>query len=64
MTPLQAIEAKFLDCSGGDTREVKHCPNRDCALYPFRRGKKPKKERHYSPEETERLAARLRFKNA
>ena len=64
MTPLQAIQAKCLDCSGGDTREVKHCPANDCALHPFRRGKKPKKAREYTPEETEQLMAHFRTKNA
>lgn len=64
MTPLQAIEAKCLDCSGGDLKEVKYCPKEDCALHPFRRGKKPKVARQYSPEEIERLLARFKSKNA
>lgn len=64
MTPLQAIKAKCLDCSGGELNEVRHCPKEDCALHPFRRGKKPKEARQYSPEEVERLAARFRSKNA
>lgn len=64
MTPLQAIEAKCLDCSGGEPKEVKLCPMEDCALHPFRRGKKPKVARQCSPEEVERLAARFRPKNA
>lgn len=63
MTPLQAIQAKCLDCSGGDSREVKHCPKEDCALHPFRRGKKPKKGREYTSEEKEQLTARFRSKN-
>lgn len=64
MTPLQTIQAKCLDCSGGDTREVKHCPANDCALHPFRRGKKPKKARECTLEETEQLMARFGSKNA
>ena len=64
MTPLEAIRAKCLDCSGGDTKEVKLCPMTACALYPFRRGKKPRVDREYSPEEAAQLAARFRSKSA
>jgi len=64
MTPLQAIHAKCVDCCGGDTSEVKKCPAKGCPLHPFRRGKKPRTERTYSPEQTERLVSRLTSKNA
>ncbi|MDR2605570.1 MAG: hypothetical protein LBC55_09545 [Desulfovibrio sp.] len=37
-TPLQAIRAKCLDCSGGDTAEVEGCLIPDCPLYTFRTG--------------------------
>ena len=40
-TPIRAIRAKCLDCSGYSTHEVKLCPVIDCALYAFRLGKKP-----------------------
>lgn len=41
MTPLQAIKAHCKACSGGSIKEVKLCPVRDCALYPYRMGHKP-----------------------
>jgi hypothetical protein len=37
-TPLQAIRAKCLDCSGGDAAEVEGCLILDCPLYAFRGG--------------------------
>ena len=42
MTPLQAIEAKCLDCSGGEPNEVRHCPKDDCARIPSVRVKNQK----------------------
>jgi hypothetical protein len=41
MTPLRAIRAKCIDCSGGSKPEVKHCPITDCPLWPYRMGKNP-----------------------
>lgn len=43
MTPLEAIRAKCLDCCCGSTHEVKLCPCKDCALWPFRFGRNPKR---------------------
>lgn len=40
-SPLKAIKAKCLDCSGDYVSEVKGCPITDCPLYPFRLGKNP-----------------------
>lgn len=42
LTPLKAIRLKCLDCMCGQMKEVKLCPSKDCALWGFRRGKKPK----------------------
>lgn len=39
-SPMKAIRAKCLDCSGGSSNEVKMCPIKDCPLYPFRFGKR------------------------
>lgn len=39
MTPLKAIRAKCLDCSGGSAKEVRECPAKDCPLYEYRSGK-------------------------
>jgi len=42
-TPLKAIRAKCLDCSGGEYKEVRECPfdgkqDEECPLYPLRMG--------------------------
>ena len=42
LTPIKAIRAKCLECSGGQTKEVRECPILDCGLYPYRMGKRPK----------------------
>lgn len=42
MTPVQAIRAKCIDCSAGERGEVKNCTMKDCPLYPYRMGKRPK----------------------
>lgn len=42
MTPLKAIRAKCLDCSGGSSNEVKLCPITHCPLYDYRDGHNPK----------------------
>ena len=41
LTPLKAIRAKCLECSGGSPKEVRFCPAEDCSLFPFRLGKNP-----------------------
>jgi hypothetical protein len=41
LTPLRAIRAKCLDCSGYDKEEVDACELRDCPLYTFRTGVDP-----------------------
>ena len=43
-TPIKAIRAKCLDCSGGHPSEVKNCVILDCSLYPFRMGKNPNRK--------------------
>jgi hypothetical protein len=40
-TPVKAIRHKCLDCCCGSSQEVEHCPVTDCALYPYRFGKRP-----------------------
>lgn len=40
-TPLKAIRAKCLDCSGGQPSEVRRCDIEDCPLLPYRFGKNP-----------------------
>ena len=40
-TPIKAIRAYCVECSGGSTKEVKFCPIKNCPLYPYRMGKRP-----------------------
>jgi len=41
LTPMKAIREKCLECSCWSFKEVRLCPVKDCALYPFRYGKRP-----------------------
>lgn len=41
MTPLKAIRAKCIDCSGGSVYEPAHCTVTHCPLYPYRDGHDP-----------------------
>ncbi len=41
-TPMRAIRAKCLDCSGGSTKEARLCPVTACALWPYRMGRRPR----------------------
>lgn len=43
-TPMKAIRAKCLDCSGDSANEVKLCPITWCPLYPFRDGHNPNRK--------------------
>jgi hypothetical protein len=39
LTPLKAIRARCIDCSGFERKEVKNCQHLDCPLYHLRTGK-------------------------
>lgn len=41
MTPIKAIRAHCIQCSGGNRAEVRKCVIDDCPLYPFRMGHNP-----------------------
>jgi hypothetical protein len=45
LTPIKAIREKCLECSAWSFYEVKLCPNKNCAIYPFRMGKRPVKSK-------------------
>lgn len=45
MTPLKAIRAKCLDCSGGSAKEVRSCTFNDCHLYEYRFGHRPQEKK-------------------
>ncbi len=44
LTPIKAIRAKCLDCSGNHPSEVRNCVITDCPLYPYRLGKNPNRK--------------------
>lgn len=41
LTPIKAIRAKCLECSGDNSAEVRNCVIPSCPLYPYRMGKNP-----------------------
>lgn len=41
LTPVRAIRAKCVDCSGGSRSAVRECHLTECPLYKFRMGKNP-----------------------
>lgn len=60
LTPLSAVRKKCLECSNFSSSEIKECPITDCALYPFRFGKNPgRQKRVLSEEQKEKLRIRL-----
>lgn len=62
-TPIRAIRAKCLDCSGGSTKEVELCVLPGCPLYPYRLGKNPNRRGRTMTEE-QRQNAINRLANA
>jgi hypothetical protein len=40
-SPLKQIRKCCLDCTGGSPKEVRYCTCTDCALWPFRFGRRP-----------------------
>ena len=40
-TPLKSIRKKCLDCTAGSRKEIRLCSVVQCALYPYRFGKRP-----------------------
>ena len=42
-TPIKAIRKKCLDCTCGQIVEIRECPIIECALYPYRMGRRPDK---------------------
>ena len=58
-SPMKAIKAFCVECSGGSAYEAKLCNSRNCILYPFRLGKNPYIKREMTDEQKE--AARVRL---
>lgn len=42
LTPIKAIRAKCLDCCCDHPSEVRNCSVKNCPLYPYRMGRRPK----------------------
>ena len=42
-TPIRAIRKKCLDCTCGSFTEIRKCTIIECALYPYRFGRRPTK---------------------
>lgn len=60
MTPMKAIRLKCLECCCGSAKEVKLCVCESCALFPFRTGKNPyRQKREYTDEQRAQMAERL-----
>ncbi len=49
LTPVKAIRAKCLDCSGWQPSEVRQCTIKDCSLWPYRMGRRPDTSETYLP---------------
>ena len=43
-TPMRAIRAKCLECSNCSPKEARECHIADCALHPYRHGRRPSTE--------------------
>ena len=44
LSPLKSIRQKCLDCMYDQPSEVRLCPCKDCALYPYRMGHNPNRK--------------------
>lgn len=42
-TPVKAIRKKCLDCSNYQSKEIRLCTVINCAIYPYRFGRRPDK---------------------
>lgn len=42
-TPIKAIRKKCLDCCNHQSKEVRLCTMINCAIYPYRFGRRPDK---------------------
>ena len=59
--PVKAIRDFCIDCCGGLRETVKVCPSEKCALYPFRMGKNPfRQKREMTEEQRKAIADRLK----
>ena len=59
LTPVKAIRAKCLDCTGGQFSEIRLCPVHTCALHPYRMGHRPTADTWKNPPPRYEAAAHL-----
>ena len=60
LTPVKAIRAKCIECSGGNRSEADRCQIKDCPLYAYRHGKNTnRKPRVMTEEQRERMRENL-----
>lgn len=65
MSPIKALRAKCLDCSGGSYLEVMHCQVGGCPSYPFRLGHDPwRKKAEVTEAQRAEKSERMRAINA
>ena len=57
-SPIKSIREKCLECSNQQKGEVLNCQIIDCALYPFRLGQNPNRQRKKG-QEIENTGVRL-----
>lgn len=50
LTPMKAIRKKCLDCCCGQRLEVKLCTCKNCPLYVYRMGKRPRDDKSIEEE--------------
>ena len=53
LTPIRAIRKHCIFCCGDNSKEVRYCQVKDCALYPYRMGHRPKTGSETDTKETE-----------
>ena len=53
LTPLKAIRAKCMDCCCGQAKEIKLCNMRECPLFPYRAGRRPKVDKYIDEDDIE-----------
>lgn len=59
-SPLKAIHQHCIECMGNQVREVPYCNVKRCPLYPFRLGKNPYSTRHFTEEQKQAAAERMK----
>ena len=50
LTPIKAIRQKCLECSNYQPKEVRLCSVKNCALYVYRDGHRPKDDKSINEE--------------